>query len=184
MLYVIPCKTSALRRFCSCVYYYIMSIILWTHIHFMRKSFLKISGMQIGNFTRCSRNLDIRNPWNIKIGDDCILNKEILLDGRGGKLIIGNSVDIAQEVQIWTLTHDINDSCHAPIGSGVIIEDYSWIGTRSIIMPGVIIGKGAVVAAGAVVTKNVAPMTVVAGVPAKVISIRSNPLTYNLHSIF
>ncbi len=47
-----------------------------------------------------------------------------------------------------------------------------WIGHKAIIMPGVTIGNGAVVAAGSVVTKDVAPYTVVAGVPAKQISKR------------
>jgi phosphonate metabolism protein (transferase hexapeptide repeat family) len=42
-----------------------------------------------------------------------------------------------------------------------------WIGHKAIIMPGVTIGNGAVVAAGAVVTKDVAPYTISAGVPAK-----------------
>ena len=43
-----------------------------------------------------------------------------------------------------------------------------WIGSNSTILKGVTIGEGSVVAAGAVVTKDVPPMTVVAGVPAKV----------------
>lgn len=47
-----------------------------------------------------------------------------------------------------------------------------WIGHKAIILPGVTIGNGAVVAAGAVVTKDVAPYTVVAGVPAKTIRMR------------
>ncbi|MGP4039190.1 DapH/DapD/GlmU-related protein [Gracilibacillus sp. D59] len=42
-----------------------------------------------------------------------------------------------------------------------------WIGHNAIIMPGVTIGNGAVVGAGAIVTKNVAPYTIVAGIPAK-----------------
>jgi len=44
-----------------------------------------------------------------------------------------------------------------------------WIGAGVIVTGGVTIGKGAVVAAGAVVTKDVAPMTIVGGVPAKLI---------------
>ncbi len=44
-----------------------------------------------------------------------------------------------------------------------------WIGHSAIVLPGVTIGTGAAIGAGAVVTKDVAPFTVVAGVPAKVI---------------
>ena len=50
---------------------------------------------------------------------------------------------------------------------GIVIEDDVWLGAGAIITDGVTIGKGAVVAAGAVVTRNVAPHTVVGGVPAK-----------------
>ncbi|MEN3794613.1 DapH/DapD/GlmU-related protein [Fulvimarina sp. MAC3] len=42
-----------------------------------------------------------------------------------------------------------------------------WIGQNVVIMPGVTVGDGAVIGANAVVTRNVAPYTVVAGVPAK-----------------
>ena len=47
------------------------------------------------------------------------------------------------------------------IGKGV------WLGARCTILPGVTVGDGAVVAAGAVVVRDVAPHTVVGGVPAR-----------------
>ncbi|MBR3099242.1 MAG: acyltransferase [Clostridia bacterium] len=49
------------------------------------------------------------------------------------------------------------------------VGEEAFIGTRSIIMPGVRIGNHSVVGAGSVVTKDVPDYTVVAGVPAKVI---------------
>jgi acetyltransferase-like isoleucine patch superfamily enzyme len=51
----------------------------------------------------------------------------------------------------------------------VIIKRNAWIGAAATILPGVTIGENAVVAAGAVVTKDVAPNTIVGGVPAKFI---------------
>ena len=50
-----------------------------------------------------------------------------------------------------------------------MINDEVWIGCGAIILPGVTVGKGAVIASGAVVTKDVPPMTLVGGVPAKII---------------
>lgn len=51
----------------------------------------------------------------------------------------------------------------------VIIKDKVWIGLNAVILKGVTIGEGAVVAAASVVTKDVAPWTIVAGNPARVI---------------
>lgn len=48
----------------------------------------------------------------------------------------------------------------------------TWIGAGAMIKPEVTLGHGAVVAAGAVVTKDVAPYTIVAGTPAKVLRLR------------
>jgi len=57
----------------------------------------------------------------------------------------------------------------------VVIGNDVWIGHGVIVLPGLTIGDGAVLAAGAVVTKNVAPYTVVGGVPAKPLRVRFHP---------
>lgn len=160
---------------------FISSFFMWFHFHCLRYLFLKLFLGKVGKGTIFLRNLDIRKPQNIYIGSNCIINKRTLLDGRGGKLIIGNNVDIAQDVNIWTLEHDINGDDHNSIGNDVYIEDYVWIGARVTIQPGVRIGKGAVIGACALVTKDVPSMAVVGGVPAKIIGERNNKLIYKLN---
>ena len=54
-------------------------------------------------------------------------------------------------------------------GLPIVIEDHVWIGANCIVLPGVRIGRGAVVGAGSVVTKDVPPMAVAAGNPARVV---------------
>ncbi len=60
-------------------------------------------------------------------------------------------------------------------GDSVIIGNDVWIGHAAIVLPGVTVGDGAVIAAGAVVSKDVAPYTIVGGVPAKTIRLRFSP---------
>lgn len=117
------------------------------------------------------RNVSLRGVKGIKIGDNSSIGPKVLLDGRAG-LEIGKNVTVAYEAIIWSLSHDYNSPKFEGKGAKVVVEDFAWICSRSIIMPGVKIGKGAVVASGAVVTKDVEPFAVVGGVPAKVIGKR------------
>jgi acetyltransferase-like isoleucine patch superfamily enzyme len=54
----------------------------------------------------------------------------------------------------------------------IVIEDYVWLGLRAIVLKRVTIGRGSVVSAGSVVTRDVAPYSVVAGVPARLVRMR------------
>jgi maltose O-acetyltransferase len=113
------------------------------------------------------------------IGDDTIIGEQVILDGRA-PLRIGNHVDIASRALLYNSEHDIQSADFHQIEVPTTIEDYVFIGPQAIILPGVTIGKGAVVAAGAVVTKNVAPYSIVAGIPAKPIAERNKKLSYIL----
>ena len=55
------------------------------------------------------------------------------------------------------------------------IHDDVWIGANALILPGVTVGEGAIVAGGAVVSKDVAPFTIVGGVPAMPIGTVPSP---------
>ena len=169
-----------MRDFIFGVFYVLTNLIMALHFHFLRRLFMKLFCGSWGKKSSLLRKCDIRTPRNIYVGNGVVINKGVLLDGRGGKLVIGDNVDIAQEVQIWTRQHDHNDLNHRAIGSDVTIGHHAWICSRAIILPGVKIGDGAVVAAGAVVTKDVPPMTIVGGVPAKIIAKRDNDLSYQL----
>ena len=147
---------------------------------YIRMFFIKYSVSTSGENCFIAMAVDFKNGEKIIIGNNTVINKRTLLDGRGG-LSIGNHVDIAQDVKIWTLSHVPNDDYHTTIGKHVIIEDYVWIAAGATILPGVKIGRGAVVGTGSVVTKDVEPMMIVAGNPAKTIGIRESNLLYNLN---
>lgn len=115
---------------------------------------------------------------NLEIGENCCINRKCHLDCRG-KITIGNSVSISPECTLITGSHDVNSRSFDYISADIILNNYVWLGTRSMILPGVEIGEGAVVCAGAVVTKNVEPYKIVGGVPAKVIGERNKDLDYS-----
>lgn len=167
-----------MKSFVSGLYHFVLNIIMWIPCHPLRRSVCKVLMKDFDMSSAIYRNVEIRCPYRVSIGKKSVINKRCLIDGRGGLVKIGDNVDIAQEVNIWTEQHDYNSSSYAAIGGDVIIEDYVWIASRATILPGVTIGRGSVVASCAVVTKDVPSFTVVAGVPAKVIGKRERSLTY------
>lgn len=64
---------------------------------------------------------------------------------------------------------DVVEHRRVDIGSDV------WIGARAIILDGVRVGNGAIIAAGSIVTRDVAPFTIVGGIPARLIKFRFSP---------
>jgi acetyltransferase-like isoleucine patch superfamily enzyme len=116
----------------------------------------------------------------LRIGRNSVINANCRIDNRGG-IIIGENVSISNDVTILTADHDIQTMDLQGRTRAVEIKDYVWIGTRAMVMPGIVLGKGAIVAAGAIVTKTVQPCDVVGGVPAKVIKRRpeSDKYAYN-----
>jgi maltose O-acetyltransferase len=115
----------------------------------------------------------------VSIGDRTRINRGCCLDVRSG-LQIGDDVSISPEVMILTTQHDVNDPGFGLTGKPVTIDDHVFIGARATILPGVRLGRGSVIAAGAVVTKDVEPLQIVGGVPARPLGRRAIDPQYRL----
>ena len=106
---------------------------------------------------------------NTHIGRNTFVNGGCHFQDQGG-IYIGDGCLIGHNVVIATLNHELDPARRANlVPAPVRLGNDVWVGSNATILPGVTIGDGSVVAAGAVVTKDVPPMTVVGGVPAKVI---------------
>ena len=155
---------------------FLLMILRWIgHVpsHSFRRACYRIAGVKIGPGSTIHMWCSFFEPGNITIGRDTIVGDHAFLDGRD-KIFIGDHVDIASQVMVYNSQHDIDNKDFGAITKPVVIGDYVFIGPRSIILPGVTIGKGAVVAAQAVVTKDIPEYAVVGGVPAKYIRERKN----------
>lgn len=99
--------------------------------------------------------------------------------GASGHVTIGVDVLMGPRVTILPENH-IFDSLSTSIKSQgvdrrrVIVEDDCWIGAGATILAGVRIGRGSIVASGAVVARDVAPRSIVGGIPARVIKYRNS----------
>lgn len=107
----------------------------------------------------------------LDLGADCSLNPYVVLAGR---VRLGDGVRVASFAALYGFNHRF-DALDTPIWLqgldeiGIVVEDDVWIGTHAVICDGVRVGAHSVIAAGAVVTGDVAPWSVVGGVPAAVL---------------
>lgn len=160
-------------------YFLLNRVIAFIPVYWFRHLAYRFTGIRIGRGSSIKMGAWLEGP-HILIGEDSSVGRNCMLDGRG-RLTIGNHVSISPDVQLITGSHDLNSPDFSFVSAPIVLEDFVWVGSRATILPGVTVGRGAVVATGAVVTRNVAPMTVVGGVPARKIGIRSSELSYSLN---
>ncbi len=170
------------------------------------------------------RNIVFRHPYKVKLGDNVILDDNLLIDAKGndnigitlkdevfigrnsilsckgGDIILddrtnlgancyifsSNKVKLGKDVIVAAYTYFVGggnynlDQLDIPINQqynfegkgGVEIEDNVWVGAHCVILDGVKIGNGSVVAAGAIVSKGVEKMSIIGGIPAKLLNKR------------
>jgi maltose O-acetyltransferase len=135
-------------------------------------------------FRRCGNNVIIKSRayfgmgHNVSIGDRSQLGKNMKAES---DLELGDDVVMGPDVVMLSSSHAF-ESVSMPINQQggrarrpVTIGNDVWIGTRVIILPGIRVGDHAIIGAGSVVTKNVPPLAIIGGNPAKVIRFRSVP---------
>lgn len=123
----------------------------------------------------------LEGGMGLTIGENAHIASGSRLNTGGGELVIGAHSGCSVNVVIATGNPDLSYLHTMPteaaehihvIRRKTVIGEYAIIFAGAILLPGVTVGDGAVIAAGAVVTRDVAPWSIMAGVPAQVIGKR------------
>ncbi len=136
-----------------------------------RRAVLRLFGAKIGAYVHVYPSTHLYMPWNVEIGEWSALGDEVLIYSLG-KVRIGQQVTVSYRSHVCAGTHDFSDPALPLLKPPVTLEDGAWIGTEAFIGPGVVVGAGAIVGARAVVVKDVEPMRIVAGNPARTVGLR------------
>jgi acetyltransferase-like isoleucine patch superfamily enzyme len=157
-------------------------------------------GAHVGAKCAIGRRCIVDRPWGVELGQRVLLEADVYLKivADTASLRIGDHVFVGRGVEFDVLGH-IEVGAHAVIAPHCFITDHNhgtragarideqacaakpvaigadvWLGTGVVVLPGVTIGDGAVIGAHSVVTRDIEPMTVCAGTPARFLRRRTS----------
>ncbi len=127
---------------------------------------------RVGRNFKCFHNVEVSFGYNLEVGDDVVVHRNVLLDDRGG-IVLGSRVSISDYANIYSHTHSIVDQADVStlktvIGDGVRITYHATV------LAGTQVGENAMVGAMAVATRDVRPWHVNVGIPAKSVRVKPN----------
>ncbi len=143
----------------------------WLPLSVLKIWILRSFGANIGQGVRIKPGVRVKFPWRLNIGDYVWIGEGAWIDNVA-LITIESHVCLSQGVYLCTGNHDWNDPDFKLIDAPIHIQESSWIAAKSIIGPGVTVGRGAVLTLGAVTGKSLEPMTIYAGNPAQPIKQR------------
>jgi acetyltransferase-like isoleucine patch superfamily enzyme len=140
-----------------------------------RVSYYNRHGCRIARHVSISPNVRLRGL--VEIGEGSSLAQNVSIAGSSAGVYIGRNVMVAPNVVIVAFEHGSKDTTQPMVSqpnieAAVRIDDDVWIAANVTISKGVTIGSGSIVGANSFVNCDVAPKTVVAGVPARIVRSR------------
>jgi len=132
-------------------------------------------------FKRCGENfkafhnVEFSFGYNMEVGDNVVVHRNVLLDDRGG-IVLGNNVSISDYGNVYSHTHSIVDQKDVT-NACTRIDDGVRITYHATVLAGVHVSEQSMVGAMAVATKDVRPYHVYVGIPAKSVRVKPNAPT-------
>ncbi len=143
----------------------------WLPISSAKVWILRLFGASIGKDVRIKPGVRVKFPWRLIIGDYVWIGEDAWIDNIA-PVTIENHVCLSQGVYLCTGNHNWSQPDFKLITASIHIQESSWIAAKSVVGPGVTVGKGAVLTLGSVTTRSLDPMIIYAGNPAQPIKKR------------
>ncbi|WP_200822097.1 putative colanic acid biosynthesis acetyltransferase [Caballeronia arvi] len=136
-----------------------------------RRGLLRVFGAKIGKSVIIRPSATVTYPWKLAIGDFSWIGDDVVLYSLG-QLTIGSNSVISQRSYLCGGDHDYRDPAFPIRARSIQIGDQVWIGTDVFVGPGTSVGKGAVIGARSTVVRDIPPLMVCVGSPARPIKHR------------
>jgi len=137
-------------------------------LHGWRRFLLRCFGARTARGAMPYPSAVIWAPWNLTMGEGSVLGDGVDCYSVD-RIELGAYAVVSQRAYLCAASRDIDDPDHPLMTAPIVLQRNAWVAAEAYIGPGVTIREGGVAAARAVVTRDVAPWSVVAGSPARVI---------------
>jgi putative colanic acid biosynthesis acetyltransferase WcaF len=141
------------------------------HFYALKSWLLKLFGAEVGIGVIIKPRVNIKYPWNLKIGNHVWIGENVWIDSLVS-VKIGDNVCISQGALLLCGNHNYKKSSFDLITGSIVLEEGVWIGAKSIVCPGVICSNHSVLSVLSVATKNLEEYSIYQGNPAVKIKTR------------
>lgn len=150
-------------------------IIINGNVEIDPSSMQGMNNIELSDGVKIAKNCSLFGGPNnhLEIGKDSYVGMNTIMNGYVDKITIGANVSFGANVYLMVDSGpNASDKLQRlfPVEHGPItIGDHSWIGSESVIMPGVELGQFCIVAANSFVKQSFPPYSIIGGTPAKLI---------------
>ena len=144
----------------------------FSRLYSFKRAILKLFGADVGIGVIIKPNVNIKYPWKLKVGDYVWIGEGVWIDNLDF-VSIGSHSCISQGALLLCGNHDYSKSSFDLMVKPIVLEEGVWIGAKSVVCPGVIIGSHGVLSAGSVLFNDINPYEIYRGNPAEKIKTRS-----------
>ena len=150
----------------------IRSLLPESRFQQLNRRLLVAQGAVLADDTVVYSSVKVSRMVRLVVGSGSFIGSNSVFTGGAGSTVhIGRDCDISNHVHFVTGTHEIGTAGIRRAGSGlsknISVGDGVWIGYRSLLLPGVRIGRGAIIAAGSVVVQDIPEDVLAGGVPCR-----------------
>ena len=137
----------------------------WIPGSLWRKILLQLYGAKVGKGVVIKPHVNIKYPWNLRIGDNSWIGEGAWIDNLG-KVKIGANCCISQGALLLCGNHNYKKSSFDLIVGDITLENGVWVGATSIVTGGVTLRSHSVLSAGSIATSELEAYTIYSGSPA------------------
>ena len=132
---------------------------------------LKLFGAKIGKGVVIKPHVNIKYPWRLKVANNVWIGEHVWIDNLAD-VVIEDNVCISQGAMLLCGNHDYRKTTFDLIIGNITLKKGSWIGAKTVVCPGVVVGIHALLTVGSIATKHLNAYTIYQGNPAQAIKER------------